>query len=170
MAFVLIGFMGAGKSTVARELAAETGTEALDSDVLLEERLGHSVAREFELSGEEAFRAKEETLVCELLDGAAPEAVIALGGGSVLSARVRGALAGHTTILLEIDAHTAWERVRGEPGGEQRPLARDRESFRALHAVRAGLYEQIFDAVLPDLPRGHAVRALDALRSLGRAP
>jgi shikimate kinase/3-dehydroquinate synthase len=170
MAFVLIGFMGAGKSTVARDLAAEIGTEALDSDVLLEERLGHSVAREFELGGEESFRAKEETLVCELLDGAAPEAVIALGGGSVLSTRVRGALADHTTILLEIDPQTAWERVRGEPGGEERPLARDREAFHVLHAVRAGLYEQLFDAVLPDLPPGHAVRALDALRSLGRAP
>ena len=49
MAFVLIGFMGAGKSTAATELAAALGTTALDSDRLLQERLGHTVAHEFGL-------------------------------------------------------------------------------------------------------------------------
>ena len=52
MAFVLIGFMGAGKSTAAGELADALGSAALDSDALLEERFGHPVAREFELHGE----------------------------------------------------------------------------------------------------------------------
>ena len=170
MAFVLIGFMGAGKSTVARELAAEIGVEPLDTDTLLHERLGHPVAHEFAVNGEAAFRAEEEALVCELLGCAGPDAVIALGGGSVLSGRVRAALGGHTTVLLEVDPQTAWERVRAAPGGEERPLARDLESFRALHAGRAELYEQLADAVLPELPPGAAVRALAALRSLRHAP
>src|SRR5260221_8513236 len=112
MAFVLIGFMGAGKSTVAGELAAELGSEALDTDTLLAERLGHPVAHEFALAGEAAFRVKEEALVCEVLDAAPTDAVVALGGGSVLSGRVRDALAGHTTILLDVTPETAWERVR----------------------------------------------------------
>ena len=84
--------MGAGKSTAADELAASLGVTALDSDRLLEERFGHPVAREFELSGEQAFRAAEEQLVCELLQSAGAGSVIALVGGSVLSERVRVAL------------------------------------------------------------------------------
>ena len=63
--------MGAGKSTAAVELADGARRDGrIDSDRLLEERFGHPVAREFELRGEQAFRAAEEQLVCELLSGA----------------------------------------------------------------------------------------------------
>jgi shikimate kinase/3-dehydroquinate synthase len=168
VAFVLIGFMGAGKSTAATELAAALGTAALDSDRLLQERLGHTVAQEFESHGEAAFRAKEEELVCELLDGAAPETVIALGGGSVLSKRVRRALSQHVTVLLDVDPERAWERVRS--AGIDRPLARDRDAFRALAAERSTLYEELADAVLPGNGHGTVTRALGALRSLSAAP
>ncbi len=171
MAFVLIGFMGAGKSTAAVELARAIGVTALDSDRLLEERFGHPVAREFELSGEEAFRAAEEQLVCELLESAAADSVIALGGGSVLSERIRDALEPHLVVLLDVDAERAWERVGGAGGGAvERPLARDREAFLALHAARAQVYDQLADAYLPMLDRGTAARALDALRALATAP
>src|SRR2546430_9934274 len=139
--------MGAGKSTVAAELAAELGTPALDSDALLEQRLGHSIAQEFDApllaaaggaqggrqapsgGGERAFRAREEELVCELLASAEPGTVIALGGGSVLSEQVQRALADHLVVLLDVSAEEAWERVRAEPGSAQRPLARERETF-----------------------------------------
>ncbi|HTU79265.1 MAG TPA: bifunctional shikimate kinase/3-dehydroquinate synthase [Solirubrobacteraceae bacterium] len=171
MAFVLIGFMGAGKSTAARELAAALGSEALDSDDLLTERFGHSPAREFELHGEAAFRASEQQLVCELLDDgerAGADAVIALGGGSVLSERVRAALRGHVVVWLDIEAGTAWERVHARPG--ERPLARDRDAFMALHAQRQTLYEERADAFLPTLARGTAARMLPALRALVAAP
>jgi shikimate kinase/3-dehydroquinate synthase len=174
-ALVLIGFMGAGKSTVAVELAQALGVQPLDSDELLAERFGHSVAEEFERAGEESFRAAEEQLVCELLDGARPGAVIALGGGSILSARVRTALEPHLVVLLDVEAERAWERVAGAsaealPGAMQRPLARDREAFIALHAERGELYERTADAILPALSRGGAVRVLDALRALAVAP
>ncbi|HXM87425.1 MAG TPA: shikimate kinase, partial [Solirubrobacteraceae bacterium] len=156
-ALVLIGFMGAGKTTLARELARELDVAALDSDELLEQRLGHSPAREFELRGEAAFRAAEEALVCELLDSAAPGAVIALGGGSILSERVRTALEPHVVVLLDIDAERAWERV-GAPeaagGPLGRPLARDREAFIALHGERRELYERHAHAYLPSLRLG----------------
>ncbi|MFI4989366.1 MAG: bifunctional shikimate kinase/3-dehydroquinate synthase [Solirubrobacterales bacterium] len=174
-ALVLIGFMGAGKSTVALELAQALGVQAIDSDELLAARLGHSVAEEFERSGEASFRAAEEQLVCELLDAAQPGAVIALGGGSILSARVRTALEPHIVVLLDIEAEQAWERVGaggGEalPGAMQRPLARDREAFLALHAERGELYERSADAILPPLSLGGAPRVLDALRALAAAP
>jgi shikimate kinase/3-dehydroquinate synthase len=148
MALVLIGFMGAGKSTAAAGLAAALGVESRDSDLLLAARFGHPVAREFELSGEEAFRAAEEELVCELLTGAGSRDVVALGGGSVQSARVRDALADHLVLRLEVDPSVAWERIRTGGDGDERPLARDRDEFLTLHAERAPLYEELGDATL----------------------
>ncbi len=170
MAFVLIGFMGAGKSTLAGELAGAFGGAALDSDALLAERFGHPVAREFELGGEASFRAAEEEVVCALLAGAGPDDVIALGGGSVLSERVREGLAEHLTVLLDVDPDTAWERVRAQPDGAERPLARAREEFFALHASRRGLYEGLADAILVELSIGGAARTVGALRALAAAP
>ncbi|HXW59365.1 MAG TPA: bifunctional shikimate kinase/3-dehydroquinate synthase [Solirubrobacteraceae bacterium] len=170
MAFVLIGFMGAGKSTAAGEIAEALGTTALDSDDLLAQRLGHPVAREIELNGEPAFRAAEEQLVSELLDHAAPDSVIALGGGSVLSERVRDALDPHLTVLLDVDAQTAWERVQHARAEAQRPLARDRDSFTALHAQRREVYDELADAVLPALAPGAAGGVAAALRTLAAAP
>jgi len=148
VAFVLIGFMGAGKSTVAGRLAQLRGRSALDSDALLAERFGHTVAREFELHGEESFRAAEEELVCRLLGDVSARDVVALGGGSVLSARVRDALNGHVTALLEVAPDTAWERVQAAEDGSERPLARDREAFGVLYAKRRGLYEEVADTAL----------------------
>jgi shikimate kinase/3-dehydroquinate synthase len=151
MALVLIGFMGAGKSTLAGRLAALRGRAPIDGDALLVERFGHSVAREFELHGEEAFRAEEEEVMCGLLESVDARDVIALGGGSVLSARVRAALhGGHTTALIEVAPALAWERVHGDrnPTLPERPLARDREAFEALYERRRGIYEEVADAHL----------------------
>ena len=92
MTLVLIGFMGAGKSTAAHALAGA------DSDALVEAELGTSIEEFFDREGEAAFREVEERVVCELLDRA-PD-VVALGGGAVLSERVRAALGGHTVVLL----------------------------------------------------------------------
>jgi shikimate kinase / 3-dehydroquinate synthase len=170
MAFVLIGFMGAGKSTAAAELAEALGTIALDSDELLAERFGHPVADEFARHGEESFRAAEAELVCRLLDGAASEDVIALGGGSVLSERVREALAGHVTVLLDVDPETAWGRVCAQAGGVERPLAQSHDAFRDLHASRSALYERLADAILAELPLGGSARTLAGLRALAGAP
>jgi shikimate kinase/3-dehydroquinate synthase len=174
MALVLIGFMGAGKSTVAAALADELGVKALDSDALLEQQFGHSLAREFELAGEQAFRASEEQVVCRLLEDKAAGGVIALGGGSVLSERVRAALGSHVTVLLDIDPDTAWARVQSSqdtPAAPERPLAADPASFAALQAGRRGLYEGLADAILPEgTSLASARRALGALRALEGAP
>jgi shikimate kinase/3-dehydroquinate synthase len=147
VALVLIGFMGAGKSTLAGRLAALRGRAPIDGDALLLERFGHSVAHEFELHGEQAFRAAEEEVMCRLLESVDASDVIALGGGSVLSARVRAALEGHTTALIEVAPEVAWERVHRD-GGAERPLARDRDAFEALYARRRGTYEALADAHL----------------------
>jgi len=161
---VFIGFMGAGKSLAARTAGAALGAEAVDSDRVLEGRLGSSIEAYFSSHGERAFREQEEEAVIELLD-APPSPVLSLGGGSITSERVRSALERHTVVLLDVDAETAWQRCRSG-----RPLARDRDRFEALHAERAPLYTGLADAILPADRRDEVRRALPAIRALGAAP
>jgi shikimate kinase/3-dehydroquinate synthase len=137
VAVVLTGFMGAGKTTAARALDAD----AADSDVLLEARFGMPVGAIFAQHGEAAFRAAEEEVVLEAL---ASSAVVSLGGGAVLSARVREALAEHLVVALEVGVDACWDRVGGDPN---RPLAADRASFEARYRERAPLYEQVADVL-----------------------
>ena len=96
--------------------------------------------------------------------------MIALGGGSVLSASVREALADHLVVLLDVEAQSAWERVRSATGDAARPLASDSGAFADLHAERQELYEGLADAVLVGLPVGGAGAAVSALNSLSAAP
>jgi shikimate kinase / 3-dehydroquinate synthase len=164
-ALVLVGFMGAGKSTGVRTLAAELRAEPLDSDHELERRLGEPIEAFFDREGEYAFRSREEELVLELLDGRrAP--VIALGGGALQSERVREALAPHTVVHLEVRPEDAWRRA----SGKGRPLAREPARFEQLQRDRSPLYDAVADAVLPPSDRDCLRRALPALLALGEAP
>ncbi len=160
---VFIGFMGAGKTSAARVAAAAMNVRAVDSDELLERRLGMPIDEYFATHGERAFREAEEDVVCELLENP-PSPVISLGGGAVSSERVRGALASHTVVLLEVEVETAWRRA-----GSRRPLARDRDRFTALHSERSGLYQRLADAVLPSSHRDVIRQALPWLRELREA-
>jgi shikimate kinase/3-dehydroquinate synthase len=157
-ALVFIGFMGAGKSTAAREVARKLGTEAVDTDELLAERFGMAIPDVFERHGEAAFREAEERVALEVL-GRDDAQVIALGGGTATSARVRAALAPHTVVLIDIDVDTAWRRAHGRG----RPLAQDRDAFAALYAERAATYDALADAVLPQGERSVFAHALEAL-------
>ena len=148
-ALVLTGFMGAGKSSAARDVAAALGVEAQDTDRLLEDAFGCSIEEFFEREGEAAFRAREEDLVCALLESA-DGGVVALGGGAILSSRVRSSLSRHTTILLEVSPDDAWQRA----AGKGRPLARDRDAFDARFAERVGLYEGVADVFVTAGDRG----------------
>jgi shikimate kinase/3-dehydroquinate synthase len=164
-ALVFVGFMGAGKTTTARAIAAELGVEPLDSDRELERQLGESLEGFFEREGEHAFRAREEEVACALLER--PDArVVSLGGGALQSERVREALAAHVVVHLEVEPETAWQRA----SGKGRPLARDRGRFDQLHAERQALYSSLADATLPPADRAAPRRALDALLALRAAP
>jgi shikimate kinase/3-dehydroquinate synthase len=136
---VLIGFMGAGKSTVGAEVARLTERAFVDTDEEIERRHG-SVADLF-AAGEPEFRGVEEVLVGEVLARREP-AVVALGGGAVTTPAVREQLRTTFTVWLPVTADVAWERVR-ESG---RPLARDERSFRELFAEREALYDEVADA------------------------
>lgn len=163
-ALVFIGFMGAGKSH-ALDVARMAGLETTEVDDLMERELGTSIAAAFERDGEEAFRAREAEVVGDLLDRAEGGA-IALGGGSVLSERVREALVRHIVVWLQVDPDEAWRRIEGT----DRPLARSAEDVARLLAVRLPLYEQLADAVLPQGDPGLVARALPSVRALADLP
>jgi 3-dehydroquinate synthetase len=130
----LIGFMGAGKSTLGRELAQLTHRPFVDTDEEIEKRFG-PIGELFE-RGEPEFRQIEEQIVAEALAG--PTAVIALGGGAVLSEATRKRLRRTAFVAwVTVDVDTAWSRVRDSG----RPLARDREQFGRLFEERAVLYD-----------------------------
>jgi shikimate kinase/3-dehydroquinate synthase len=163
-AIVFVGFMGAGKST-ALAAAREAGLEATEIDELMEAELGKPIRRAFEEDGEEAFRAREAEVVGSLLENA-DRGAIALGGGSVLSERVRKALDRHTVVLLEIDAAEAWRRIEGT----ERPLATSEADVERLLAERLPLYEELADAVVPMADEGVVARALPAIQALAEMP
>jgi shikimate kinase/3-dehydroquinate synthase len=165
-ALVFVGFMGAGKSSAARAVAAELGVDALDCDAELERELGTSIAEFFDREGEAAFREREEEAVLRLLDSC-EGGVVALGGGALGSERVRRALARHTVVHLDVAPDEAWSRA----AGKGRPLARDRERFEDLHAERRSVYEAAADATFPaGWAREVAARAAPALAALREAP
>ncbi|HMI81364.1 MAG TPA: bifunctional shikimate kinase/3-dehydroquinate synthase, partial [Solirubrobacterales bacterium] len=111
--------------------------------------------------GEEAFRAREAEVVGSLLERADGGA-IALGGGSVLSERIRAALDRHVVVWLEVDSNEAWRRI----ANSDRPLATSREDVERLLAERLPLYEELADAVVPMADRDVVARALPAIQSL----
>jgi shikimate kinase/3-dehydroquinate synthase len=163
-AVVFIGFMGAGKST-ALVAAREAGLETTEIDALMEADLGMPIAAAFEQHGEEAFRAREAEVVGELLERAEGGA-IALGGGSVLSERIRAALRRHTVVLLEVGAAEAWRRI----AHSNRPLARSEDDVARLLEVRLPLYERLADAVVPTADREVVARALPSILALRSLP
>jgi shikimate kinase/3-dehydroquinate synthase len=137
----LVGFMGAGKTTVGREVAARIGRPFVDVDSAVEDAAGEAIPKLFE-QGEALFRAKEAKVTIDKLRSGEPS-VLALGGGAVGSAQVREALREHAvTVLLDVSVDEAWERARRG----DRPLARDELTFRALYEKRRPVYDEVADA------------------------
>jgi shikimate kinase/3-dehydroquinate synthase len=167
-ALVFIGFMGAGKSTVAGEVASALDLSVVDSDAEIERRHGATIASLFAELGEPGFREIEERAVLELLEAAGAQTAVSLGGGSVLSPRVQKELARHVVVLLDVDARCAWDRARAHE--VDRPLARDWERFADLHEQRSPIYNALADAILPAQVPGVGMQAAQALGRLRAAP
>jgi shikimate kinase / 3-dehydroquinate synthase len=143
----LVGFMGAGKTTLGLQVATRLGRRFLDLDQELERSLRCSIPELFEQRGEAQFRVLEAEAALSALCNERP-AVLALGGGAVETPSIRSALREHAlTVLVDVDPGIAWARARGSP----RPLAREEESFRALFERRRPLYAEVADAAANDV-------------------
>ncbi len=167
-AVALVGFMGAGKSVVGRELAARLGLPFLDTDAAIVAVAG-PIASIFEARGESGFRALEaEVVVRELEALARVPKVLALGGGAVLSEDVRRALGRSAYVVwLTATPDVLWARVAAEGS---RPLATDQESFVALLAAREPLYREAATFVVDTSGRPPAAVADAVLAELAAAP
>ena len=138
MRIVLTGFMGAGKTTVGRRLAAILGWPFVDLDQRIEERCGATVREIFDRDGENVFRALEREELARAL-GADP-IVVATGGGTLaLPANLELARSSGLVVWLNPTFSTIARRVGGR-GKEDRPLFRDEETAFALYRERLPAY------------------------------
>ena len=143
MAKVLLGFMGAGKSTIARGL----DPDFVDMDALLEDRLGMPIARFFEEKGEAAFRQLEEEVLADLLK---TDKVISTGGGIVISPRNRALLKQNPdNIYLKADFETLYQRISADKDN-QRPLflKNSKEGLAAIFNERQAWYEEVASQIV----------------------
>lgn len=150
---VLIGAPGAGKSTVGRRVAERLQVPFVDTDALIEEESGMSVADMFVELGEPEFRVREEEVVRRALEE--QTGVVALGGGAILSELTRSRLAGHTVVWLRVNVSDAASRV-GMNQARPLLLGNVRGRLTQLLNERTPLYESV--ATITVDTDGRAVR------------
>ncbi len=145
----LIGPMGAGKSTIGRQLAQQLNMEFVDSDQEIEQRAGADISWIFDVEGESGFRKREERIINELTQRQG--IVLSTGGGAILSKDTRNYLSARGIVIyLQTTVDKQYERTQRD---KKRPLLQDvedpRQVLEDLAKIRNPLYEEIADIVLP---------------------
>jgi shikimate kinase len=142
---ILIGFMGAGKSSVGRSLAEHVGWTFEDLDQRIETRTGRKVHEIFRDLGEAKFRKAERAALQEVIGemrGGGPK-ILALGGGTFVQDENAKLIAesGLSTVFLDADVEELWRRCRAQTRGQvERPLLSDLSGFRELYKIRRPHY------------------------------
>jgi len=144
---VLVGPMGAGKSTIGRMLAKELGYRFLDSDRIIEERCGANIPWIFDVEGESGFRERETAMLKELSEE--PGTVLATGGGAVMRSENHAVLKSDAMVVyLRASIDQQIERTRKD---RNRPLLQNDNPeavLRKLFALRDPIYTELADIVM----------------------
>src|SRR5690554_3931764 len=163
----LVGPMGAGKSTIGRQLARQLHLEFYDSDTEIERRTGADIAWVFELEGEEGFRAREEKVIEELTEHMG--IVLATGGGSIVSKENRNRLSARGIVVYL--KTTIDKQVARTERDKRRPLIANANDPRAvledLAESRDPLYEEIADVVVETDDQSATIVATQIIEQLG---
>jgi 3-dehydroquinate dehydratase type I len=162
MVVVLVGFMGAGKTTVGQIMAERLGLPFVDSDVLIEQRDGRAIRDIFRVEGEPWFRQLEHDTVAGLVRG--PEAVIALGGGAAEDQRSRAVLRDARVVHLRVSYDEALSRVHADAF---RPMLQ-RPDLDEVYRRRLPVYEDLAVLSVDTDGRAPEVIARAALAGLGQ--
>jgi shikimate kinase len=143
---ILIGLPGSGKSTVGRQLARKLSASFMDSDHLIEQRLGCSIREYFEREGEVAFRDVEEAVLADTVAAHAEQvgnAVLATGGGAVLRENNRKLLHGAGRVVyLRSSPEDLYKRLRHDRNRPLLQVGDPMQRLRELYAVRDPLYRE----------------------------
>lgn len=136
---ILVGFMGSGKTTVAKALAEKLDCEFVDLDRFIESIAGQSPASIIDKKGEARFREIESKVLSEVLENISAK-IVALGGGAWTIEENRKLIFEHDclSVWLDVPFETCWKRIKTE--SDTRPLARDKESARKLYDARREVY------------------------------
>ena len=144
---ILVGMMGAGKSTVGRMLARRLKRSFCDADEEIERRCGVRIPVIFDIEGEAGFRARETQVIAELC--ALDNAVLATGGGAVLAEENRRRIAAHGTVIyLHARPPHLWQRVRHDRNRPLLATADPQRKLEELYAERDPLYREVADLVV----------------------
>lgn len=134
--------MGAGKTTVGKQLARHLALDFIDADRELEARCGVSIPTIFELEGEEGFRDRESQVLADLVN--TPGLILATGGGVVMRAENRVLLAAHPCVVyLRAAVHDLWLRTRHDRNRPLLQTADPKARLRELYELRDPLYREV---------------------------
>jgi len=144
---ILVGMMGAGKTTVGKLLAKQLGKTFIDSDEEIQRRTGVTIPHIFDIEGEAGFRFRESGVIQELLKQ--DNIVLATGGGAILSAHNRPMMKRNGVVVyLKSSVHDLWQRTRHD---HNRPLLQTenpRARLQELHDQRDPLYTEVADVII----------------------
>jgi len=145
---ILIGFMGVGKGSIAREIVKQTRMVALDTDDVIESMENRKIKTIFEEEGEAYFR-KLEQQVANWLEEDVKHTLISTGGGFF---KVKNLKKIGSVVLLDTDFDTIYQRIITHPNAEKklrkRPLFQDEANARALYNAREHAYREVADIVI----------------------
>lgn len=136
---ILVGLMGAGKTTLGKQLARRLGRSFVDSDHEIEQRTGVPIPTIFEIEGEAGFRKRESQVLADLVKGRG--LVLATGGGAVLAPENRDCLhANGWVVYLNVSPRQLFERTRNDKNRPLLQVADPLAKLQELHALRDPLY------------------------------